>query len=219
MTYKPKNKNVGERYIVGIENAKTGKLIYHLTNIDNLDSILEKGLLPRKFVLEKKISFCDVADPNIINKRKGLGLDIYIPFHFHPYSAFDVAVKNNGDAQRMIYICLDRVFAKNNKFLILPRHPLSGEKFELFDYDKGFQEINWEIMTTTGKNDPYAKEVKMAECLTDKKIPATSFNCFYVASECIKNIVEKKLKQYNITEPPPYVNVQSVWFENYTRTF
>lgn len=200
---------------MGIGNAKSGMLLYHLTDINNLDSIFEKGLLPRKYILDNNFKFSDVADPNIIVKRKELGLDSYTPFHFHPYSAFDVAVKNSGNAKRMVYICVNRETARKNGFLILPRHPLSGTTFKLYQYDEGLEKIDWDTMTATGREDSYAKEVKMAECLTDKIIPVDSFACLYVASNEIKNEVESKLRTYNIMCPPPYVNVQSVWFDNY----
>lgn len=38
---------------MGIENVKQGKLIYHLTKLSNLDSILELVLLPREGMLKK----------------------------------------------------------------------------------------------------------------------------------------------------------------------
>lgn len=79
---------------MGIGNAKNGKLLYHLTELKNLESIVLLGLVPRKVLLENEVKFEDVANPEIIIKRQELGLSEYIPFHFHPYTAFDVAVKN-----------------------------------------------------------------------------------------------------------------------------
>lgn len=38
---------------MGIETAKTGKLLYHLTKLENLESIIENGLLPRKEVINQ----------------------------------------------------------------------------------------------------------------------------------------------------------------------
>ena len=78
---------------MGLKDAKEGKLLYHLTELKNLESIIDFGLVPRKILRENTVTFGDVADPEIIRKRESLGLDGYIPFHFHPYSAFDVAVK------------------------------------------------------------------------------------------------------------------------------
>lgn len=51
---------------------KDKKLLYHQTALRNLESILQNGLLSRKLVLEKGISFKDVADPNIISERDDL---------------------------------------------------------------------------------------------------------------------------------------------------
>lgn len=198
--------------VMGIESAKTGKLLYHLTELDNLDSIIKYGLLPRKVILEHSIKFNDVADENIIDKRMELGLGGYTPFHFHPYSAFDVAVKNTHNAQKMIYICIDRELARQNGFRVLPRHPLSGDKFKLYDYDEGFDLIDWDTLTKVGRNDTYAKEVKMAECLTDLIVPPKCFKCIYVPSEDVKQIVEKRFEKHNIDFPPPYINVMKQWF-------
>lgn len=197
---------------MGIESAKAGKLLYHLTELDNLDSIIKYGLLPRKVILENSIGFSDVADEKIIDKRTGLGLDGYTPFHFHPYAAFDVAVKNTYNAQKMIYICIERELARVNRFKILPIHPLSGNEFKLYDYDEGFNLIDWETLMEVGRNDNYAKEVKMAECLTDLIVPPQCFKCIYVPSEEVRQIVEEKLEKYDIDFPPPYVNVMKQWF-------
>lgn len=194
---------------MGIESCKQGKLLYHLTKLDNLDSILENGLLSRRKVKDKEVEFKDVADQEIISKRKELGLDQYTPFHFHPYSAFDVAVKNTY-SEEFIYICILREDARKNNFLVLPIHPLSLEEMELFEYDQGFNNIDWNTMQTVGTTDDYSKHVKMAECLTNLDIPAQYFQCIYVKSEETKKLVQKKLKAYGINGKPPYITVQ-VW--------
>lgn len=198
---------------MGLENAKNGKLLYHLTELNNLDSILKYGLLPRKVILENSIRFTDVADDRIIDKRTELGLDGYTPFHFHPYSAFDAAVKHTYNPQLMIYICIDRQLARANNFKILPIHPLSADEFQFYEYDEGFSKIDWDTLMEVGRDDNYAKEVKMAECLTDLIVPAECFKCIYVPSEEVKNIVEQKFRDNDLDFPPPYVNVQKVWFD------
>lgn len=63
----------------------TGKLIYHITSIDNLPSILKFGLLSRKCLLQNRdIHFTDIADPEILNKRERYkeALSQYVLFHF-----------------------------------------------------------------------------------------------------------------------------------------
>lgn len=196
---------------MGIGNTKNGKLLYHLTELDNLDSILKNGLCSRKIVKANNVSFADVADQEIITKRTMLGLDEYVPFHFHPYSSFDVAVKNTYSDKEFIYICITRELAQFNKFKILPEHPLSIDDCKLLEYDDGFNKIDWDTMHTLGTYDEYTKHVKMAECLTNLRVIAKHFNSICVRNEEIKLQVEKKLKLNNIVNQPPYVNVQK-WF-------
>lgn len=196
---------------MGIDNAKQGKLIYHLTKLSNLDSILKNGLLPRRYIIDNKIVFEDVADKEIISKRSLLGLDIYTPFHFHPYSSFDVAVKNTYSNEEFIYLCLLRSNAEYNEFKILPRHPLNMEECILMNYSEGFEAIDWDTMQCKGREDDYAKKVKMAECLTELRIPVELFQCIYVKDKKTKKIVENKLKEYGITKKPPYVDDTMPW--------
>lgn len=135
-------------------SIKNGKLLYHLTNIENLDSILEKGLLSRN-ILNQGIGFDDIADNEIIIGRDIMGLGDYIPFHFHPYSSFDVAVKKSYPEKEFIYICITRKLAIHNNFKILTNHPLS--EGVLLDYNEGFQNIDWNAMDTLGTEVNYIK--------------------------------------------------------------
>lgn len=197
---------------MGLENAKSGKLLYHLTELKNLDSIIRFGLVPRKVLRENTVEFEDIANPEIIVKRKKMGLDEYIPFHFHPYTAFDLAVKRQHQNDEMIYICISRELARRNHFKILPRHPLSLEEYQLYDYQEGFERIDWKAMTTVGSNDSDARQTKMAECLSTKVIPVDCFLCFYVPSEQVKELVENMLHANGVEFPPPFVNVMPQWF-------
>lgn len=197
---------------MGIETAKTGSLLYHLTELDNLDSIIKYGMLPRKTVLEQNIKFENVANMEIISKRKQLNLDKYIPFHFHPYSAFDVAVKHTYYRHDMIYMCITRELAQFYDYKILPKHPLSMDECKLYNYDEGFNRIDWDTMMEKNRTDEYAKHVKMAECLTEESIPIEYFKCIYVQSEEVKERILNILNKNGTNFPPPYINVQSYWF-------
>lgn len=198
---------------MGIEKAKEGYLIYHLTKVDNFDSIVRYGLLPRREIMNRRLMFDNVANMEIISKRSELGLDVYTPFHFHPYSAFDVVVKSTYGAQRMMYMCVDREIAKRNGFKILPKHPLSEEECVLYDYDEGFNLIDWDILQKKNLYTDYAKEVKMAECLTDKVLPIEYFSQLYVPSEEIKDEINDVLEKHNISDSiRPNINVLPIWF-------
>lgn len=199
--------------MAGIEGAKDGLLLYHLTQVDNFKSIVENGLMSRKSINDGGVCYCNIADMEIVDKRTELGLDKYIPFHFHPYSAFDVAVKNRYDAKRMMYMCISRKYAKDNDFKILPKHPLSEDECRLYDYDEGFKLIDWGTLTTRYINTDYAKEVKMAECLTDKRISITEFYQLFVPTQQVKAELIDIMNKCGVPESKqPHINVLPIWF-------
>lgn len=129
------------------KKIQEGKLLYHLTSIDNLENILSNGLLSRKDAIDKNLIKDDVADSKIITKRKELGIDGCIPFHFYSLTPFAGAVlkdfKNKG--KNFCYIAITREFAKEQEFKICTAHPLSEHpKAEIKSYGDGFQSIDWE---------------------------------------------------------------------------
>ena len=63
-------------------NPKEGKLLYHLTTMDNIKNIIEKGLLPRSELTKGRETFKDTANSEILSRRKEQSLDEYVPFHF-----------------------------------------------------------------------------------------------------------------------------------------
>lgn len=197
---------------MGLENARYGKLLYHLTELKNIESIIQKGLLSRNMLQKKKSPFADVADPEIILERRRFGLDYYVPFHFHTYSAFDVAVKNEHAKEAMAYICIHRDYAKMNDFKILPKHPLSRDECILYSYDEGIKIIDWDILMEVGSTAEEAKVIKMAECLAYGSVPVSGFQSIAVATEKEQRYVKRILKEYEIDFRPPYVDVKPIWF-------
>lgn len=185
---------------------RNGKLLYHLTKLSNLDSIIEKGLVSRYMLEKTQATFGDVADSQIMSRRKEFGLDRYIPFHFHPYSSFDVIVKNTHPNDEFIYICINRTLARDNDFLILPKHPLSVEEVRLLSFDDGMNEIDWDAMESSSTLSDYYKQVRMAECLTDKVVPVNCFQSIAVRTQDVKVIVEQKLQ--GLIGSTPYVDIQ-----------
>lgn len=184
------------------KSPKNGKLLYHLTSVDNLRSILTHGLQARDSIKD----FVDVADKEIINHREEKGLNNLVPFHFFGANPFDGAVQIGHPDKKFVFITLRRVFAKENDFKILPRHPLSLDDCTLLDYDKGIEEINWELMEQRDYNNHECKEICMAECLSESKINAINFHTIYVPDEKTKELVEN-LRQ-EIFKNPDVFNIE-----------
>lgn len=197
---------------MGLENTRNKKLLYHLTKLDNMASIIEHGMLSRADVIARGIKYQDVADAEIISRRKSLGLDGYIPFHFHPYSSFDVAVKRSHPDDKFVYVTIRRELAALAGFKILIKHPLSQGDCILYDYTEGYSLIDWDTMESIGTEDSYTKNVKMAECLSYRPISAELIQCVYVPDEWTKEYVEQLFWDKGITEQPPFVSVMENFF-------
>lgn len=179
---------------------KNGKLLYHLTKLSNLDSIIQNGLLSRRELQKRNSFFSDVADQEIIKKRHLHGLDKYIPFHFHPYSSFDVAVKTKYSNDVFIYLCVKREYALKHDFLILLRHPLSGEDPVLYKYSEGIKKIDWDKMEHSSTESDEIKNIRMAECLTSNVINFEDLFCVYVKNDKqIQENISDKLRRLDLS--------------------
>ena len=170
-----------------MRDYKNGKLIYHLTSLSNLDSILDDGLLPRNQLWD----FTDVADSEIIECRREYSLDSYVPFHFFPMNPFDVRVQKANKGETFIIIALKRSYARSEGFKILTQHPLSLEEIKLYDYDEGVEQIDWDLMNERDYSNHFCKQVCMAECLIDRSIDPSEFSIIYVKDEKTKKAVDR----------------------------
>ncbi|MCK4920550.1 MAG: DUF4433 domain-containing protein [Bacteroidales bacterium] len=167
------------------KTPKDGSLIYHLTSLDNLESIFQNGLLSRDAVRD----FVDVADEDIIEHRRLKGLNNLVPFHFFGANPFDGSVQLGHPDKKFVFITLQRKYARSKGFKILPKHPLSLTDCNLIDYDGGMKKINWDKMAERDYSDKECKEICMAECLTDTKVDAKDFFAIYVPDEAAKDSV------------------------------
>lgn len=166
-----------------------GKLLYHMTHITNMPSILENGLMPRSELIEKGIIFNDIADQEIIAKRDYYKekLSEYLLFHFYPKNPFDCAVCHRYGIENMVIVTIHRNNSKKNEFYIIPSHPLSGAVMpEIYPYKEGFELVDWSILDREiGRDytDPIIKNACMAECIMKYTIKPEWFFKVYVYNE------------------------------------
>ncbi|GBO90520.1 MULTISPECIES: DarT ssDNA thymidine ADP-ribosyltransferase family protein [Marinobacter] len=164
---------------------KEQKLLYHLTSLNNIGSILDNGLQPRAGLEE----FHDVADAEILVGRGEHGLENYVPFHWFSRNPFDGRVQKDRSNEDFALITVRRALAVGNNWKILPRHPLSKQEFRLYDYQEGFDLIDWKLMESRDYKDNECKSVCMAECLSPGPVSASDFFKIFVPTEQVRDIV------------------------------
>lgn len=179
----------------------TGKLIYHLTSLDNLPSISKFGLLSRKCLLQDAhITFTDIADPEILNKRERYkeALSQYVLFHFFAKNPFDGAVCGKYGSENMVFITVRRDICKRNHYQIIPSHPLNGDPPDIYSYEEGFSKIRRDILDDSDHRsyqNPEIRKACMAECIVKDRVPVSDFAYIYVYSEKAK----KKIMEMEIS--------------------
>ncbi|WP_370548154.1 DUF4433 domain-containing protein [Edwardsiella tarda] len=181
------------------------KLIFHLTDINNLETIFSDGLKPRSLLK----GFSDVADPEIIASRSALQLEKLVPFHFFAGNPFDGRVHLDNRDKKFVLITIHRNHAKANNWKIIPKHPLAGADITLLDYDTGIENIDWDTMNRREYGDDNCKCVCMAECLSPATVTANNFHSIYVPDAATETVVNALKQKYRLDM---YVNINSRMF-------
>lgn len=170
------------------------KLLYHLTALDNIESILQSGLLPRA-TLDR---FADVANPEIIENRAAYGLDRFVPFHWFARNPFDGRVQQDYPNKKFVLITVRRAVAQGRNWSVVPRHPLANGAPELLDYQSGIAAIDWETMNRRDYHEAECKSICMAECLSPQPVPATEFFRIYAPDEEIARQVSNTINRLQL---------------------
>lgn len=171
-----------------------GKLLYHITHIDNLPSILEDGLVPRKELLSRGNRFKDIADPDILNKRESYkeALSGFVLFHFYSKNPFDGAVCRRYGSENMAIITIWRSLHEQSDFYIIPSHPLDCSQPDIYPYKQGVERIRWDILDNVEERDYHDSEIRkacMAECITNRVIHPEEFAYIFVKNEAVRSEV------------------------------
>ncbi|EAJ0349253.1 DUF4433 domain-containing protein [Campylobacter lari] len=186
-----------------IISAKDKKLLFHLTPIKNVESILKNGLKPRSCLNEE--NFEDTANPDIINKREEMGLTKYIPFHFIPNGPYDGSVRKSNPDEDFAYICVSRSTVKDNCKIIVG-HPLNNStennSDKLYNWDEGFEKKDCVSTDKRDYIDEVCKQI-MSESLYLETITHKNIQCIWVPSAQVSKFekIKKELKgKFHIDE-------------------
>lgn len=174
---------------------KDGKLLYHLTALDNLETILSKGLCCRNSLKGlDDINFCDIADNEIIGKREGFNLEDYVPFHFFAGTPFAGGVQQCHKDKEFVYITITRDYACKQGFKIIPSHPLHYNDKPL-DWREGLEKIDWLRLESRDYHSQEDKNACMAEAISPCPITANNISIIYVKTQKVQAIVQQYLSK------------------------
>ena len=178
------------------KRIQDGKHFYHITALKNLEGVFQYGLLSRPDAISHGVLKTDIADEEIIEKRKELDILQYVPFHFFEPTPFTGAVFNAHPLDAFCSITITRDFAKKNDFKICTAHPLSKNPLaEIMSFDDGMRKINWDKAEERDYHDDISKNACMAECLAVSPVKPSDFAILFVPDDNAYRYVDSLAKE------------------------
>jgi len=177
--------------------------LYYVTHIDNLSSILEKGILSHKKVIEENIKFTPIYDADIVAKRKekkvieGKNLWDFVNLYFQPRNAmlYRVVFFGNVNKEDIIIIGLKSSILENKNIFITTGNAASPQTEFISSNVSNIKEYHKNIREKTDKewwsSTDGSKREMMAECLIPEKVSPKYISEIYVPNDIALNKVKK----------------------------
>ena len=162
-----KNEEILNRY--GI------KYFYHITHIDNLFKILEKGLLSHNIVNKYNLNKCNISNSAIVLRRGniydpifGKPVNDYAPLYINPKNP--MLFVNENEQENIVILCFDRKLILKDKVLFTDGNAASNST-EFYKSILKLDRLRWDILKADFWSDfDDGKRCRMAEVLVYKRI-------------------------------------------------
>ncbi|MEC5317580.1 DarT ssDNA thymidine ADP-ribosyltransferase family protein [Brenneria populi subsp. brevivirga] len=193
-----------------------GRYAYHFTLIDNLESIIDSGLLCTNLKNEQGISHKNIAAHGIQGRRStmpvpcsnGKFVHDYVPFYFSKKTSMQLGVinKKNVDQPFLIYFAIPIEIIEKKDGVIFSDASANTDtppNFYNASSSNMLNSLNWDAIDSKKwacPSDEYRHQ-KMAELLVPRSIQISEVAYIVVWNEWVKNEV-KKIFQTKGIQPP-----------------
>ncbi|HAV1811568.1 TPA: DUF4433 domain-containing protein [Enterobacter hormaechei subsp. steigerwaltii] len=202
---------------MALPDSLKGRYAYHFTSIDNLNSIIENGLLCTNLKNEQNISHQNIAELGIQGRRSTMSVPCsdgkfvhdYVPFYFSKRNSMQLGVinKKNIDQMFLIYFAIPIkiieekvgvVFSDASANTDIPPNFYNASSLNML------HSLNWDIIDSKKWACPSeeTRHQKMAELLVPDSINISDVAYIVVWNEWIKNKVLEVFKSKGIQAPP-----------------
>ena len=184
--------------------------LYYITHIDNLESILENGILSHNEVLRRNLKHKKIYSEEIIKKRQekrieNKPLGEFANLYFQPRNAmlYRIIFLEKVDVNQLVIIGVkpdilnrkDIYISDGNAASDFTNFYSSNDK----DYKKILKKLRNEVNKDWWSDFDGSKRRLMAECLIEKYVPLKYILELYVATHKARENVEKIIKNRKIS--------------------
>lgn len=165
-----------EKPMSSYQSSLLPSYIYHMTHIDNLESILDYGL----YAHNNPYQLVDISD-NIVNRRRnkrepiyGKSIHSYVPFYFNPKNPM-LYVRKHLQEDIVILACENSQILKPGSLISDGNAASSYTRFAKGNFTS-LAKLNWHIInkSTDYFLDVKKKRIRMAETLVSDHVDASS---------------------------------------------
>ena len=182
------------------------KSLYYITHINNLPSIIERGILSHRKVEDSKVSYTPIYNTEIVSQRKGKAtserdsLWEYANLYFQPRNPMMYRVINEKDTKEIAIIGISPEILTTPGVLISDGNDASNPT-EFFSANDGIKMLKkqWKIIQNDWWNsDDGSKRKIMSECLIPDHISPKYIHSIFVAGQTVKEKAELIINSANV---------------------
>ncbi|NEZ61977.1 DUF4433 domain-containing protein [Leptolyngbyaceae cyanobacterium CCMR0082] len=182
---------------IGIEG------LFYITHIDNVPSILEKGILCHEEVERSGVKYEPIYDSQIVSNRQSRtvsgekGLWHYANLYFQPRNAMLYRIVNNTHPGNIAILFIKPEIINRDDVFITNGNAASPAS-EIYPAPEGrryISSVRKEIDREWWSNVDGTKRKMMAECLVPKKVPPDCIRAIYVASDQARDKIASQMSQ------------------------
>ncbi len=182
------------------------KNLYYIAHVDNIASIIEKGILSRQKVEEEKVGYLDISAKDIVDKRKNketptgeiLNLWEYANLYYNARNPMMYAISDAGSKiSDFAVVSVDKTVLYDHGVIITDGNAVAKQT-NFYNLPDGLKVLKrqWKVINNEWWNSHDGSKRKiMAECLVPNRVDREHIDSIYVANAHIKNKIEKEIEK------------------------
>ncbi|MCX7425233.1 MAG: DarT ssDNA thymidine ADP-ribosyltransferase family protein [Planctomycetia bacterium] len=194
--------------------------LYYITHIDNVASIVERGLLSHAEIDRQQVPYTRIYDDAIVSRRKekrtpeGRSLWEYANLYFQARNPMMYRVIHEKGTDSLAVIAVRRD-VMNTTGVVITDGNAASEPTQFFDLTRGMNVLsaNWKtIQNEWWRGDDGSKRKIMAECLVPGRVGPECIEAIYVQRDDVKKKLDRELRNTKLPVIPEPRMFFRPWF-------
>ena len=184
--------------------------LYYITHINNIPSILQRGILSHEIVEKENIEYTPIYDEEIIANRRekkapnGKSLWCFANLYFQPRNPMLYRVICEKSTDDVVVLAVNPVILKRGDIFVSTGNAACAATDILphSQFKKALYEIKDDIKKEYWKEEDGSKRKIMAECLVPDVVPPDNIMAIYVANREALNKLKNLIHKYRLSITP-----------------